>query len=196
MFALHLVSGMGAESFRLLELSVGGEGASEEENSGGKKRVLLSVGGDGRVLMAGGGGVLLEEGDLEVSGGGATFRVRNVQESHDELLVYEMLSYILFLRFDGITIGKTGVAVRHWPLHPLRSGSAEVDHSSRGGHDKCTRFLDVHLLRVYYCRGIDGVGVGPCAVVQLDILLRNRLSIQGGINSRTLALSLRTLYIA
>ncbi|CAM9167242.1 unnamed protein product [Ectocarpus sp. 12 AP-2014] len=66
--------GMGAESFRLLELSVGGEGGSEEENSGGQKQVLLSVGGDGRMLMAGGGGVLLEEGDLEVSGGGATFK--------------------------------------------------------------------------------------------------------------------------
>ncbi|CBJ33559.1 conserved unknown protein [Ectocarpus siliculosus] len=66
--------GTGAKSFRLLELSVGGEGASEEENSGGQKQVLLSVGGDGRVLMTGGGGVLLEEGDLEVSGGGATFK--------------------------------------------------------------------------------------------------------------------------
>lgn len=77
-FALHLVSGMGAESFRLLELSVGGEGANEEENSGGQKKVLLSVGGDGRVLVAGGGGVLLEEGDLEVSGGGATFKVRSI----------------------------------------------------------------------------------------------------------------------
>ncbi|CAM9302579.1 unnamed protein product [Ectocarpus fasciculatus] len=66
--------GMGAESFRLLELSVGGKGASEEENNGGQKQVLLSVGGDGRVLMAGGGGVVLEEGDLEVSGGGAAFK--------------------------------------------------------------------------------------------------------------------------
>lgn len=74
-FALQLVSGMGAESFRLLELSVGGKGASEEENNGGRKQVLLSVGGDGRVVMAGGGGVLLEEGDLEVSGGGAAFKV-------------------------------------------------------------------------------------------------------------------------
>lgn len=80
-------AGAGSEGFRLLELSVGGQGGGitanqnggsgdeGEEKDGSQEAVLLSVRGDGRVSMTGGGGVILKQGDLEVSRGDAAFKV-------------------------------------------------------------------------------------------------------------------------
>ncbi len=81
-FAAVLAAEEGLQSFHLLELSVGemAAGSPEDERSigggdGDDPRVLMSVRGDGRVSLAGGGGVIVKEGDLEVSGGGAKFEV-------------------------------------------------------------------------------------------------------------------------
>lgn len=70
-----------SDRFRLFELALGGNDVAEggegdeELEAGREKVVLLSVRGDGKVSLAGGGGVVLEEGDLEVSGGNASFKV-------------------------------------------------------------------------------------------------------------------------
>lgn len=71
-----------SDNFRLLELSALRSKSSVDEahTEGGDQHTkvdsIFAVRGDGRVSMSGGGGVFLEEGNLEVSQGDATFKVK------------------------------------------------------------------------------------------------------------------------
>lgn len=88
------VNQRGSDEFQLLELSTmadqfgtavvhGDKNAGAEEDPSSlvmTKRRVLSVRGDGRITMSGGGGVFLEEGDLQVSRGDATFKVTGLTD--------------------------------------------------------------------------------------------------------------------